>query len=340
MYNVTEPISLSRPSLLSGKRKSRPCQQDEQHQGHLEGMGAANGVTYEDILAGHHPTRLTQGHLAGSQTLMPLEILDVKLGDMGPPHIMAMHHAPCYPPSRDTGRMVGGKPFHHPVYEEVSQTPTGNVSNRSAADKMAGRSLTSDEDLADEEGGSGQCSATSSVRGSTGGDLCRDPVSSDGEDCVEPPYPVNSSFGYNPKPGGQQQTYPEQRTRRGVAEPFRSSHSNKPNNGGPPRPSHIPSSTFGPRPVDPRQWMASQCYDQDGYPQVSASQENIYSTIDEDEEYPVANPLTSLAQRGSPMGKGSAHGLARPPLSQRKPDENGGSSYGDIMPAFHSASFM
>lgn len=245
---------------------------------------------------------------------------------------MAMHHAPCYPPSRDPGHIVGSKPFHHPVYEEVSQAPTGN--NRSAT--TTGRSLTSDEDLADEEAGSGQCSATSSVRGSTGGDLCRDPVSSDGEDCVEP-YPVNSSYGFNHNKG-QQQTYPEQRTRN-----FRSPHSNnsKPDN----RPSHIPS-TFGPRPVDPRaqQWMASQCYNQDSsFPPsaVSASQENIYSTIDEDEEYPVNPPLTSLAhgQRGSPMGK--THGLARPPLSQqRKPDENGGSSYGDIMPAFHSASFM
>lgn len=292
-----------------------------------------------------------------------LQILDVKLGDLGPPHITAMHHAPCYPPSREPVHL---KPFHHPVYEEVSQAPTGNLRQPgrtgNQADKLGDMrpSLTSDEDFAEED----QCSATSSVRGSTGGDLCRDPVSSDGEDCES--YMINNlpkvenSFGYNPRhKSHQQQTYPlQERTQRATEPAFRSHSSNhKPNNGGRMvSPSHIPSSTFGSRSVDPRsaQWMAShgqyqQQHQQDGF---SASQENIYSTIDEDEDYPA--PLTSLAnsQRGvgtppgkSPMGKGThaPRGDGRPippPLSQRKPEENGGSSYGDIMPAFHSASFM
>lgn len=49
-----------------------PCKNEQQ--GHLGELGAANGVTYEDVLINHHPTRLPQGHLPGSQTLMPLEV--------------------------------------------------------------------------------------------------------------------------------------------------------------------------------------------------------------------------------------------------------------------------
>ena len=49
-----------------------PCKNDQQ--GHLGELGAANGVTYEDVLINHHPTRLPQAHLPGGQALMPLEV--------------------------------------------------------------------------------------------------------------------------------------------------------------------------------------------------------------------------------------------------------------------------
>ncbi|GIX72150.1 uncharacterized protein CEXT_792781 [Caerostris extrusa] len=376
-------------------------------------MGAANGVTYEDVLINHHPTRIPQGHLAASQTLMPLEILDVKLGDLSSSQMSALHHAPCYGP-RDTGNvMMGGKSFN-PVYEEVSQAPSGDKSITSksydtdftGSGKLGGRSLTSEDDFAEDDfaeypsgEGSGQCSATSSVRGSTGGDLCKDPVSSDegtGEDCdymmnnLPEMIPGDNSFVYprqpmhshhpnistskhrrNPMqqlPHPHNTTYPPPERTANVlppahrvtdAVPGHKLHS-KPLTDSKRHmsPTHLPSALvlpMGSVPANP-QWSGlakhGQRDDRTNFP-VSASQENIYSTIDEDEltDYPVQPPLPSLAcsQRGSPpckpgsgMPKSAIPGRgdrAIPPLSQRNTEENG-SSYGDIMPAFHSASFM
>ncbi|GFY55802.1 uncharacterized protein TNIN_280681 [Trichonephila inaurata madagascariensis] len=381
-----------------------PCKNEQP--GHLGDLGAANGVTYEDVLINHHPTRIPQGHLAASQTLMPLEILDVKLGDLNPSQISALHHTPCYGP-RDTGGhvIIGGKPFN-PVYEEVSQAPSGDKSITSksydtdfnGSGKLGGRSLTSEDDFAEDDfaeypsgEGSGQCSATSSVRGSTGGDLCKDPVSSDegtGEDCdyminnLPEMLPSDNSFGYPRQP---MHPHPDINTNKQRRNPLQPPHQHNTTYPMPERtanvlppahrvtdsaqshklhskpltdkrhmsPTHIPSShVHSLSPTNP-QWMTKhgQRDDRTNFP-TSASQENIYSTIDEDElsDYPAQPPLPSLAcsQRGSPPCKPSS-GMPKsvsgrgdraiPPLSQRNAEENG-SSYGDIMPAFHSASFM
>ncbi|XP_055947614.1 uncharacterized protein LOC129981031 [Argiope bruennichi] len=379
-----------------------PCKNDQQ--GHLGDMGAANGVTYEDVLINHHPTRIPQGHLAASQTLMPLEILDVKLGDLNPSQISALHHAPCYAP-RDGGHIImGGKPFN-PVYEEVSQAPSGDITSKgydtdfNGSGKLGGRSLTSEDDFAEDDfaeypsgEGSGQCSATSSVRGSTGGDLCKDPVSSDegtGEDCdymmnnMPEMLPGDNSFGYPRQPMHPPDINSKQHRRNPMQPPHQHNTTTYPErtaNVLPPAqritdtapshklhskpltdnkrhmsPTHVPSPRvlpMSPAPTNP-QWLTKhgQRDDRTNFP-TSASQENIYSTIDEDElvDYPAQPPLPSLAcsQRGSPPckpgggmpksvpGQGSR---AIPPLSQRNTEESG-SSYGDIMPAFHSASFM
>lgn len=165
-----------------------------------------------------------------------------------------LHHPPppttFYPGSRE---LPVAKPFHHPVYEEVSQAPP-------VADHKGGRGLTSEEED-DEEGGSGPCSASSSVRGSTGGDLSRDPVSSSEEDCCE--YGPPTTFDY-PRSSAQ-------------------------------------------RPA-PSQWPVVHPY--------QASQENIYSTIDED-EYLDGRSTTTTSPKG-------------------RTEDGGSSSYGDIRPAaFH-----
>ncbi|XP_015908633.1 uncharacterized protein [Parasteatoda tepidariorum] len=378
-----------------------PCKNEQP--GHMGELGTANGVSYEDVLINHHPTRIPQSHLAGSQTLMPLEILDVKLGEIGPPQITALHSVPCYN-RRDGGQMVDSKTFH-PVYEEVSQAPSGDKSmtgksyesDFDESGKLGGRSLTSEDDFAEEDfgDGSGHCSATSSVRGSTGGDLCRDPVSSDegtGEDCdymvhdLPEMLPSDNSFSYPSKhrhmhsgvktdklrnhpvhshrhgsnvyppsdrtasvlPLTQRAVDPamghklhsnsstERSPHHGIPSPF--VHSVPPIN---PR-NNFPSITASP------QWPISHgSPNQMDYPTNASSQENIYSTIDEDEvDYPIHPSLPSLAntQRGTPLSKYSS-GLPKnvpprvdrpiPPLSQRNMEDN--SSYGDIMPTYNSA---
>lgn len=381
-----------------------PCKHDQQ--GHLGELAAANGVTYEDVLINHHTARIPQGHIGGSQTLMPLELLDVKLGDIGPPPVSLLNRNSFYP-GRDPGQVLG-KPFN-PVYEEVSQAPSGDKSTTGKSyesdleesGKIGGRSLTSEDDFAEDEfsaveypsgEGSGQCSATSSVRGSTGGDLCKDPVSSDegtGEDCdytvndLPEMLPGDCAFNFPRKhlgfradigrdklrapmqvPRGHQHnmtTYPHpERTlppSQRIIEPTLSEkpHSKTDNKKRILSPTHVPLPSFAPlissnlknNPAN-APWLTKPAHDERlNFPSSGPSQENIYSTIDEDEptDYHIHPSLTSLAcpQRGNatPTKRSSAvpkNVSARsdrhlPSLSQRNAEDNG-SSYGDIMPAF------
>lgn len=169
-----------------------PCKHEQQ--GRCD-LAAANGVTYEDVLINHHPTRLPQSHLAANQTIMPIELLDVKLGDIGPPQVSPLHRGPYFA-CRDSGQVLPGKRIK-PVYEEVPAEKADSRAYDSDIEESAkvGHSLSSEDDFAEDElsapeypsgEGSRHCSATSSVQGSTGGDLCKDPVSSDegaGDDC-------------------------------------------------------------------------------------------------------------------------------------------------------------
>lgn len=343
--------------------------------------------------------------------LLLLQILDVKLGDIGPPSITTLHHTTFYP-NRDHGQVIGGKPFN-PVYEEVSQVPSGDKSTTGKnyesdfeeSGKLGGRSLTSEDEFAEDEfEGSGQCSATSSVRGSTGGDLCKDPVSSDegnGEDCdymihdLPEMLPGDNSFNYPRKhlhvhssserpekmhgksmqsPHNHQHnvtTYPlPDRTdnvmpsTQRITEPVKGNKKHSTDSKKHMTSSHVPTASFTPvlpstntksnlmpKPANAQWPMTHGQEERMSYPTGTSSQENIYSTIDEDElpDYPVHPSLTSLAcpQRGSPSSKHNPvvpksipvrGDRAIPQLSQRNADDNG-SSYGDIMPAFNSASF-
>lgn len=76
VINCLDSVLSISPFLSRHKSKVQnllPCKNDQQ--GHLGELGAANGVTYEDVLINHHPTRLPQAHLPGTQALMPLEVL-------------------------------------------------------------------------------------------------------------------------------------------------------------------------------------------------------------------------------------------------------------------------
>ncbi|XP_035220886.1 uncharacterized protein LOC118193841 [Stegodyphus dumicola] len=350
---------------------------------------------------------------------MPLEILDVKLGDMGPLPISTLHQSSFYP-NRNAGEVISGKTFH-PVYEEVCQAPSGDKSitgksyesDFEESGKLGGHSVTSEDDFAEDEfsvaeypsrEGSGQCSATSSVRGSTGGDLCKDTVSSDEgvrEDDMISDSPEMSlgdnSFNYprhlciprdissekrrgNPMqtPHSHQQnapTYPLPERTANILAPIQritglmlgnQSHS-KPLTDSKKRmsPSRIPSSSFAPPvpttnakthlnttsvPVN-APWMMKHGHDDRVTFPASSSQENIYSTIDEDElaDYSIHPTLTSLVcpQHASPPGKHSSAVPKSVPVRGERPiqspnhrnAEDSNSSYGDIMPAFNSASF-
>lgn len=320
----------------------------------------------------------------------------MKLGEIGPPQITTLHHHSFYPGGREPGHQV--KPFHHPLYEEVDRSG-GKSCYESDFDESGnggGKLGTSDDDFAEDEFSavseypSREGSATSSVRGSTGGDLCRDPASSEGEDCdyaMGDLMPVAvAPFGYHgkhlrahhPNNGSERPDRSSSRNHlssyplaeRTVVPPPAQRITEPPKGGGnkthstplkdcnrKQQPAFLssPKMSMPPPPANAQQWPTNHEDQQQpiGYPVSggSSSQENIYSTIDEDDYPSVVHPsLTSLAcpQRGSPSSK---HNSAVPKsapvrggdrtittLSQRNADDNG-SSYGDIMPAFNSASF-
>lgn len=221
-------------SFLLWKHKKKvqnflPCK--SQHQGPCD-LRSANGATYSDVLLNHHPTRLPS-HLSqgpDTHTLTPIELLDVKYGSYGAPHLATLsqsnytfrpalhqdlHHRSLHhprPPHQQHhlqprqhagashraahGREKGGsgrrrhgnknKEQFNPIYEEVSghsdDKPRGYYSEDSEVEEDA-RSIGSEDEFAEDELSLGEyprppASGSSSLQGSTGGDLCPPDVAS------------------------------------------------------------------------------------------------------------------------------------------------------------------
>lgn len=198
-------VALLVASFLLWKHKKKvqnflPCK-TEPHQGHLGDMTGSNGVTYDDVLINHHPTRLPNHHRASDTRhgLTPIELLDVKCGSYGAPHLTSLGHSNFTFASPGEGkepRSGKNKDHFNPIYEEVSgcseEKPTSRSYDSDIEDSEAeARTVASEDEFAEDElslaefprpaTGEGR-SGTSSLRGSTGGDLCRDvaSVSSEG----------------------------------------------------------------------------------------------------------------------------------------------------------------
>lgn len=225
-------------SFLLWKHKKKvqnflPCKSP--HQGVPCDLSAANGAAYSDILLNHHhPTRLPAHlvHGTDTHTLTPIELLDVKYGSYGAPHLApltqtnytfrpaslrdhpAQHRTPQHAtvhghhagstgrrsapgtsqrsshkaPNSRTGttssrrshRGANSEQFN-PIYEEVSGRSKSRRGYRHRdsedSEEDEARSLGSEDEFAEDELSLGEYpraaeSASSSLQGSTGGDLC------------------------------------------------------------------------------------------------------------------------------------------------------------------------
>ncbi|KFM62381.1 hypothetical protein X975_13980, partial [Stegodyphus mimosarum] len=199
-------------------------------------MGGTAGITYDDVLINHHPTRLPN-HLnpnlnPDTNTLTPIELLDVKYGNYVQSHAdpltrtnftiptsannTAQHQQAPGERIRQHRQHHGGPQHHHrsghhhsnkkkdqqfhPIYEEVSATsddnkPSGRSYDSDIEDsEVEGRTVASEDEFAEDElsvageyplnadmDQSQPCSATSSLQGSTGGDLYPDAVTGSSE---------------------------------------------------------------------------------------------------------------------------------------------------------------
>ncbi|XP_064489694.1 uncharacterized protein LOC135401306 [Ornithodoros turicata] len=212
-------------SFLLWKHKKKvqnflPCK--SQHQGPCD-LRSANGASYNDVLLNHHPTRLPSHvpHGPDTHTLTPIELLDVKYGSYGAPHLATLsqsnytfrpslhqelhhrtlqHQRPTLqqhhlqPRHATTSHRTGhgrdkgarrrqsnkNKEQFNPIYEEVSghsdEKPRGYYSEDSDVEEDA-RSIGSEDEFAEDELSLGEyprppASGSSSLQGSTGGDLC------------------------------------------------------------------------------------------------------------------------------------------------------------------------
>lgn len=167
-----------------------PCNHKPKDRRDLSG---SNGVTYDDVLIHHHPTRLPP-HGGGSEirSTTPFELFDSKYDGYQAGRTTPLGRADFLYPVAETRKT---NDHFNPIYEEVSGGSEERRSyNSEVEDSEAERRTTDSEDdfaedelsLAREEA----CSATSSVRGSTGGDLCKDVGSSDGQEEEEGLFPA------------------------------------------------------------------------------------------------------------------------------------------------------
>ncbi|XP_065300383.1 uncharacterized protein pxb isoform X2 [Dermacentor albipictus] len=230
-------------SFLLWKHKKKvqnflPCKSP--HQGVPCDLSAANGAAYSDILLNHHhPTRLPAHlvHGTDTHTLTPIELLDVKYGSYGAPHLAPLtqtnytfrpaslrpqdhpqphrtpqhatlhgHHAGSTGSGRRSAPGTSQRSSHkapnsrtgttssrrshrganseqfNPIYEEVSgrsKSRRGGYRHHDSEDSEEdeARSLGSEDEFAEDELSLGEYprppeSASSSLQGSTGGDLC------------------------------------------------------------------------------------------------------------------------------------------------------------------------
>ncbi|XP_054722667.1 uncharacterized protein LOC129232523 [Uloborus diversus] len=222
-----------------------PCK--SHHQGRCD-MGGASGITYDDVLINHHPTRLPN-HLNPSlnpdtNTLTPIELLDVKYGNYVQSQTDSLNRAnfalqnaasnnctnntqPSAPVERPRQHHQqhhhrrhqgkGGKKDQrqfHPIYEEVSGVSDGDMKGGRSYDsdiedsEAEGRTVVSEDEFAEDElsvagefplnpdmDQSQPCSATSSLQGSTGGDLYPDVVTGSSERFCSDGSPAETRLG-------------------------------------------------------------------------------------------------------------------------------------------------
>ncbi|XP_021002062.2 uncharacterized protein [Parasteatoda tepidariorum] len=228
--------------LWKHKRKVQnflPCK--THHQGRCD-MGGSAGITYDDVLINHHPTRLPNHLNPETNTLTPIELLDVKYGNYVQSHLDPLTRTNFTIPTINSNtqqliqqqqlqqqqqqqvptdrprqsRRSGSQQHHHrnhhysnnkkkdhqfhPIYEEVSANSDDNkVGGRSydsdiEDSEVEGRTVGSEDEFAEDELSvageyplnpemeqSQPCSATSSLQGSTGGDLYPDVVTGSSE---------------------------------------------------------------------------------------------------------------------------------------------------------------
>ncbi|XP_076318352.1 uncharacterized protein LOC143229635 isoform X2 [Tachypleus tridentatus] len=181
--------------LWKHKRKVQnflPCKSEHQPPC---GIPSSNGVTYDDVLIGHHPTRIPTHHHVGlnTQTLTPIELLDVKYGGFSQPQFS---HTNFTFSSKQMGSLKSNKSKEHfnPIYEEVSGGSEEKGDARSGDSDIEdseteARVIGSEDEFAEDELSLAEFpkeavhveSTTSSLRGSTGGDLCPDVASGSSE---------------------------------------------------------------------------------------------------------------------------------------------------------------
>lgn len=169
-------------SFLIWKHKKKvqhflPCK--DGHQGRCE-LSTSNGLTYDDMLINHHPTRLPNS--SNPHTLTPIELLDVKYSGFVPGHF---GHSNCTFGVKDISGSRGSRNRDHfnPIYEEVS----GGSEEKSRSyysdiddSEVDRRTVASEDEFAEDELSVAEVpvdvnqlrSDSSSLRGSTGGDLC------------------------------------------------------------------------------------------------------------------------------------------------------------------------
>ncbi|XP_022250631.1 uncharacterized protein LOC111087631 [Limulus polyphemus] len=171
-----------------------PCKSEHQPPCDIPG---STGVPYDDVLINHHPTRI-QSHLHGgssNQTLTSFEqqLLDVRYRGYGAPQIT---HSNFTFSNKEIGSVRSNKNKEHfnPIYEEVSggsEDKGGSRSGDSDIDdsETEARVTGSEDEFAEDELSLAEfpreagrvVSGTSSLQGSTGGDLCPDVVSGSSE---------------------------------------------------------------------------------------------------------------------------------------------------------------
>ncbi|XP_023238479.1 uncharacterized protein LOC111637260 [Centruroides sculpturatus] len=156
-------------------------------------LSGSNGVTYDDVLIHHHPTRLPPHGGPEMQSATPFELFDLKYDSYNSQMTPLRQGDFPYPLQEVTcGRNKKTKDHFNPIYEEVSggsdeRADTHSYNSDMEDSEVERRTTDSEDDFAEDElslareEGSRPCSGTSSVRGSTGGDLCKDVGSSDGE---------------------------------------------------------------------------------------------------------------------------------------------------------------
>ncbi|KAL1425583.1 hypothetical protein MTO96_019012 [Rhipicephalus appendiculatus] len=140
--DVTPRVAQMKKELLfaadknTRKRFRTSCPARAPHQGVPCDLSAANGAAYSDILLNHHhPTRLPAHlvHGTDTHTLTPIELLDVKYGSYGAPHLAPLTQ------TNYTFRPASLRPQDHPAQHRTPQHATLHGHHAGSAGSGGGR---------------------------------------------------------------------------------------------------------------------------------------------------------------------------------------------------------